>query len=192
MLSKAEIRRVRALREKKNRETEGVFVVEGEKVIAELLPNGALSQIFATAGWLEKNSGALSQVSATEVSGSEMARLSHFPTPSPVLAIGKMPASVLPGGALSRGLTLALDGIQDAGNAGTLLRVADWFGFARVLLSEDSADLFSQKVINASMGSFARVRACRVNLPQALSAGKLPPVLGCDLRGDDIHSVGKT
>ena len=84
--------------------------------------------------------------------------------------------------------TLALDGVQDPGNVGTLLRVADWFGLARVVLSPDSADLFSQKVIDASMGSFARVAVHTADLAGALGEVKAP-ILGCDLAGDDIHAV---
>jgi TrmH family RNA methyltransferase len=119
-----------------------------------------------------------------------MARASHFPTPSEVLAVGRMVHAPLPAGALGRGLTLALDGVQDAGNVGTLLRIADWFGLDRVVLSPDCADLFHQKVINASMGSFARVTAHTADLAAAL-AGLAPgtPVLGCDLTGDDVHSL---
>jgi TrmH family RNA methyltransferase len=117
-----------------------------------------------------------------------MARLSHYPTPSSVLAVGKIVRSPLSPGALDRGLTLALDGIQDPGNVGTLLRVADWFAFDRVLLSPDCADLYSQKVINASMGSFARVTVHTAPLVEAL-AGVTVPVLGCALTGDDVHTL---
>jgi len=90
--------------------------------------------------------------------------------------------------ALDRGLTLALDAIQDPGNVGTLLRIADWFAFDRVVLSPDCADLFSQKVINASMGSFARIAAHTAPLADAL-ADCAAPVLGCDLQGDDVHAL---
>lgn len=124
----------------------------------------------------------------TPVTAAEMARLSHYPTPSDVLAVGRITRVPLAAGALNRGLTLALDGIQDPGNVGTLLRIADWFAFDRVLLSPDCADLFSQKVINASMGSFARVPAHTGPLAEAL-AGVQAPVLGCDLQGDDVHTL---
>jgi TrmH family RNA methyltransferase len=106
-----------------------------------------------------------------------------------VLAIAHQPARSLD--ALTLGPTarlLVLDGIQDPGNVGTLLRLADWFALDRVLLSPDCADLFSQKVINASMGSFARVTVYTAPLAEAL-AGAKAPVLGCDLRGDDVHTL---
>ncbi len=181
LLTKAEITRLRSLQEKKHREELGLFVIEGEKVVAELLAaKFPLVDIYATPAW----TGART----VDISAAEMDRLSHYPTPSSVLAVGQLTRTPLPPGALDRGLTLALDGIQDPGNVGTLLRIADWFGFDRVLLSPDCADLFAQKVINASMGSFARVKAHTAPLPEAL-AGLKVPVLGCDLQGDDVHTL---
>jgi len=78
--------------------------------------------------------------------------------------------------------------VQDPGNVGTLLRIADWFGLTRVVLSPDCADLFGQKTINASMGSFARVTAHTADLAEVL-AGVRVPVLGCDLAGEDVHTL---
>ena len=197
-LSKAELSRLRDLRDKKRREAAGLFVIEGEKVIGELLAaNFPLTEIYATAAWGGRASrpdeprltgDGSPNPEPIEITDEEMARASHYPTPSAVLAIGKIARRPLPGGALNRGLTLALDGIQDPGNVGTLLRLADWFGLDRVLLSPDCADLFSQKVINASMGSFARATVHTAPLAEAL-AGCTAPVLGCDLAGDDVHAL---
>jgi len=184
MLTKARLTRLRALREKKTRETEGLYVVENPKVVSELLAAGIVfAEIYATAAW-DGPPG----VARTEVTPDELARMSHFPTPSSVFAVGKITRAELPAKGLARGLTLALDGIQDPGNVGTLLRVADWFAFDRVVLSPDCADLFSQKVINASMGSFARVKTHTADLSAALAAAGAP-VLGCDLGGDDVHAL---
>jgi len=181
MLTKADIQGLRSLREKKHREAAGRFVVEGEKVVGELLAAGLpFTEVYATAAW----SGDCTQ----RVTPEEMARLSHYPTPSSVLALGRIVRRPLEAGALEHGLTLALDGVQDPGNVGTLLRIADWFGVARVVLSPDCADLFSQKVINASMGSFARVVTHTAELANAL-AGVRVPVLGCDLAGEDVHAL---
>jgi len=184
MLTKAQITRLRALREKKHREADGLYVVENPKVVAELLAAGvAFAEIYATSAW-QGPAGAR----PVEVTAEEIDRISHFPTPSEVFAVGRIVRAPLPAGTLARGLTLALDGIQDPGNVGTLLRVADWFAFDRVLLSPDCADLFSQKVINASMGSFARVKTFTTDLPAALATAGAP-VLGCDLGGEDIHAL---
>ena len=199
-LSKTAVARLRALRDKKHREDAGLFVIEGEKVVGELLAAGyPLLEIYATAEWVESGVGGMppprnkttsggTRSTTTQITPAEMARASHYPTPSSVLAVGKISRPPLAAGALNHGLTLALDGIQDPGNVGTLLRLADWFALDRVLLSPDSADLFSQKVINASMGSFARVPVHAAVLADALTGVKVP-VLGCDLAGDDVHAL---
>ncbi len=207
MLTKAEIQSLRSLREKKHREALGLFVVEGEKVVNELLAaHFAFEEIYATEPWLASRADfsppsspplpptAPSSTPAARVpkiipiTPEEMARASHFPTPPTVLAVGRVRREPLPPHALDRGLTLALDGVQDAGNVGTILRIADWFAFDRVVLSPDCADVFHQKVINASMGSFARVRTYTAPLAAAL-AGLPLPILGCDLTGDDVHAL---
>jgi RNA methyltransferase, TrmH family len=168
VLTKADLQHLRSLRDKKQRELAGLFIVEGEKVVSELLKAGfVFDAIYATPEWTgQKTQG---------ITNDEMARASHFPTPTSVLASG---------------LTLVLDGVQDPGNVGTLLRIADWFALDRVVLSPDCADLFSQKVINASKGSFARVTVHSTDLPSALAT--VPPavmVLGCDLIGEDVHTI---
>ncbi len=205
-LAKADLSRLRALRDKKHREDAGLFIIEGEKVVGELLAvKYPLLEIYATAEWVEhglrtrsepvqpvrRSLGEVGRPGSTrvvQVTDAEMAKISHFPTPSRVLAVGKIARTPLAAGTLDRGLTLALDGIQDPGNVGTLLRLADWFALDRVLLSPDCADLFSQKVINASMGSFARLVVHTASLAEAL-LGVKTPVLGCELAGDDVHTL---
>ncbi len=190
-LTKAEIARLRSLQDKKHREASGLFVVEGEKVIGELLAaKFAFVEIYTTAagGVISLPVEASAKLGPRLITEAEMAKISHYPAPSAVLAVGQIARRPLAPGALDRGLTLALDGIQDPGNVGTILRIADWFALDRVLLSPDCADLFSQKVINASMGSFARVAAHTAPLAEAL-AGVKAPVLGCDLSGEDVHRL---
>lgn len=186
-LTKAEISRLRGLRDKKAREEAGRFVVEGEKVVAELLAaEFPFEVLYAVEGWMPPKRGSQVEVVTAEL----MARISHFPTPSRVLAVGRLRREELRPGELEQGRTLALDGVQDAGNVGTLLRVADWFGFDRVLLSPDCADIFSQKVINASMGSFSRMRVIVGALAPMLAAVRARvPVLGCDLEGEPLDQV---
>jgi TrmH family RNA methyltransferase len=229
-LTKAALQRLRSLREKKIREALGLFVVEGEKVVGELLAaQFPFIELYATHEWeppvetrvgtgavappSRMNSGKTTSpqpsrsfdglpaaeapqfpgANVIRISSEEMARASHFPTPSTVLAVGRIVRPALMPDVLDHGLTLALDGVQDAGNVGTLLRIADWFAFDRVLMSADCADVFHQKVINASMGSFARVPAHTVKLATVL--GDLAvrrtriPILGCDLNGDDVHTL---
>jgi TrmH family RNA methyltransferase len=181
MLTRAELQRLRSLRDKKHREASGLFVIEGEKVVRELVAaRFPFVEIYGTPEWPLAKTHAISPA--------EMARASHFPTPSNVLAVGRIVRPPLPAGALDHGLTLMLDGVQDAGNVGTIVRLADWFACDRVVLSPDSADLFHQKTINASMGSCARVPVHTVDLAAAL-AGTRAPVLGCDLSGEDVHGL---
>lgn len=183
-LTKADISRLRSLQDKKHREALGLFVVEGEKVVGELLAaKFPFVELYATEAWAAPANQAF-----TLASSAEMERISHYPTPSSVLAVGQIVRAPLAPDTLNRGLTLALDGIQDPGNVGTLLRIADWFAFDRVVLSPDCADLFSQKVINASMGSFARVTAHTAPLADAL-AHCTSIIYGCDLAGDNVHSL---
>ena len=103
-----------------------------------------------------------------------MARISHFPSPPEVLAVGKVVTVSLAPGDLAHGLTLALDTVQDPGNVGTILRTADWFGVDRVVLGEGCADPFSQKAVNASKGSLARVSVHRAFLPEVLASAGAP------------------
>jgi TrmH family RNA methyltransferase len=217
VLTKAELQRLRSLREKKNREALGLFVIEGEKVVGELLAAGfPFTEIYATQEWPGSVSGdmflpppshlldpsavltaieglVMPAIPLMRVSADEMARASHYPTPSTVLAVAPFVRQPVAPAALARGLTLALDGVQDAGNVGTLLRIADWFAFDRVLLTPDCADLFHQKVISASMGSFARVTVHTLDLSSALAEltahSASIPILGCDLEGDDVHAM---
>jgi TrmH family RNA methyltransferase len=214
VLTKAEIQRLRSLREKKTREALGLFVIEGEKVVGELLAaQFPFVEIYVTdawedtrrtttgtaapAPWLDPSGRGSAlphlETAITRVTVDEMSRASHFPTPSSVLAVGRISRAPLASGALDRGLTLALDGVQDAGNVGTLLRIADWFAFDRVLMSPDCADVFHQKVINASMGSFARVLTHAADVATALddviASSPTTPILGCDLEGDDVHTL---
>jgi TrmH family RNA methyltransferase len=190
MLTKAEINRLRSLRDKKHRDEAGLFVIEGEKVVAELLaaPHPLL-ELYATPAWTAPTFPPVAEPPAIHnVSVDEMARISHYPTPSAVFAVGQIERAVLDPSSLNHGFTLLLDGIQDAGNLGTLLRIADWFAFDRVVASSDSVDVFNQKVINASMGSFSRVKFFTADLTLAL-AQITAPVLGCDLAGDDVHGL---
>jgi TrmH family RNA methyltransferase len=190
MLSKAEINRLRSLRDKKHRDEAGYFAIEGEKVVAELLAaRHPLLELYTTPAWPTSTFPPAHKPPAIyNISMEEMARISHFPTPSTVFAVGQIERAVLDPSSLNHGFTLLLDGIQDAGNLGTLLRIADWFAFDRVVASSDSVDVFNQKVINASMGSFSRVKFFTADLPLALSQ-VTAPILGCDLIGEDVHTL---
>jgi len=184
MLTKAEIQRIRSLQEKKHRETKGFFVIEGSKVINELiLAKYPIAELYATAAW--------TLTEATRISEEEMQKISHLPTPSDVLALCPIKHLIFEPEIVNHGLTLALDTVQDPGNVGALLRIADWYAIDRVVLSPECADLFSSKVIDSSKGSFARVKTYSLSLT-TLCEKAVVPILGCDLKGDDIHTLSPT
>ena len=220
MLSKATIKRIRALEQKKFRRQTGLFVAEGPKVVGDLLATMAACEIFATAEWLKKNhrlveeksamSGEKSVATITEISDEELRRLSFLQHPQQVLATFKMSASPPPPLQIERGdliansqlstlncqlsivncqLSLALDGIQDPGNLGTIIRIADWFGIETIFCSPDTADAYAPKVVQATMGSLARVKIVYQDLAMLIDA--LPndfPVYGTLLDGNDIYA----
>lgn len=171
-ITQAQIKQIRSLREKKYRDALGLFVVEGEKMVQEALR----SDFDVAEVWRRE-----------EIGEAAMARISQLASPSPVLAVVRRPER--PALDLVPGLYLALDGIRDPGNLGTILRAADWFGVRGVFLSEDCVELFNPKVIQSSMGSIFRMRAEYVALEPLCrrfrEAGM--PVYGTFLDGRDIY-----
>ena len=141
MISTREIKNVKALASKKYRDESGLFVVEGEKMVAEALA----SDFEAVQVWRRE-----------EIGETAMARISSLSSPSPVLAVLRQKAHSTP--PLSPGLYLALDAIRDPGNLGTILRIADWFGIRDVIASPDTVELYNPKVVQATMGAIFRVR----------------------------------
>ena len=134
------MKRIASLSRKKGREESGLFVVEGEKMVSE-----ALASDFEVVSVYRRD----------EIGEEAMARLSSLSSPSPVLATVRIPAPAAfrP----EKGLFLALDGIRDPGNLGTILRIADWFGIDGVFASEDTVDLYNPKVVQATMGAIFRI-----------------------------------
>ena len=149
MISKNQIKFVRQLEQKKYRKKEGLFVAEGPKVVGDLLRAGFKAHtIFATSEW--ESQGQTFQ----EVSDEELRRVSFLQHPQRVLALFFIPTESIPS---VSSLSLALDDVQDPGNLGTIIRIADWFGIDTIYCSENTADAWSPKVVQATMGSIARV-----------------------------------
>ena len=179
MISKNQIKFVRQLEQKKYRKKEGLFVAEGPKVVGDLLRAGFKAHtIFATSEW---NSQGLS---FQEVSEEELRRVSFLQHPQRILALFFMPSKSIP--ALSC-LSLALDDVQDPGNLGTIIRIADWFGIDTIYCSENTVDAWSPKVVQATMGSIARVNIVYTDLQELISKAQVP-VYGTLLDGQDIYS----
>ena len=190
MISKNQIKYIRQLELKKYRRREGVFVAEGPKVVGDLLRRYQPVAIYATEEWM-KASGFRSQV--TEISDEELHRISFLQHPQQVLALFPLPDATAAAPNLSLitshfSLALALDGVQDPGNLGTIIRIADWFGIDTIYCSEDTADAYNPKVVQATMGSIAHVNIIYTDLLTLFDS--LPPaypVYGTLLDGEDIY-----
>ena len=167
--SRAEIRLIRSLGQKKFREELGLFVVEGEKMVGEALT--------------QKRFPVEAVYRLSDVGEEVMGRMSHLSSPSPALAVLRIPQEEMqdnaPPPALPSGLCLGLDSVRDPGNVGTILRLADWFGIDTVYLSPDCVDLYNPKTVQATMGSIFRQRAVTCEIPVYATA----------LDGEDIRSA---
>ena len=147
MLTKNQIKLIRSLSLKKNRQKHGLFIVEGEKLVNEVLSSDwEVEGIYATKEWLGEN--------ATIISNNDLSRISSLKTPNKVVAVVKIKKSSLH---ITSNTVLALDGVKDPGNLGTIIRLADWFGVEDIICSDDCVDYLNPKVVQSSMGSFTRV-----------------------------------
>ena len=204
MISKNKIKYIRSLELKKNRNKEGKFVAEGFKVVDDLLALQPADLIVATAEWLRgKHLAPLTEV--IEVTEEELKKVSFLQHPQQVLAVFKQDAGCNKQDSNNsqeeaeeknfgfskintQELSLALDGVQDPGNLGTIIRIADWFGITHIYCSQDTADVYNPKVVQATMGSIARVKVEYGNLLALVES--LPadvPVYGTLLDGDNIY-----
>ena len=155
MISKNQQKYIRQLEQKKYRKREGLFVAEGTKVVGDLLKRYTPKAVFATTQWQ-----ALEGITPQVLTEEELQRISFQQHPQQVLALFPIPSQDTsdPLTLLSdHTLALALDGVQDPGNLGTIIRIADWFGISTLICSEDTADAWNPKVVQATMGSLARV-----------------------------------
>lgn len=187
MVSKNKQKLLRQLASKKHRDALGLFIAEGPKVVGDLLGAMECHLVFATREWLSSHDVEADEV--VEISAEELERISLLKTPRDVLAVFRRPDSVDALTAPRRELTLALDGVQDPGNLGTIIRVADWFGINHIYCSLDTADAFSPKTVMATMGAIARVKVHYLPLDELFAAcGAEVPVYGTFLDGDNIYS----
>ncbi len=176
MLSKNQIKWIRSLELKKNRKRENLFVAEGPKVVGDLLKAGFVPRaLFATQPYYD----------AQIISDEELHRISFLQHPQEILGVFAIPApeSIVPD---SHELSLALDGVQDPGNVGTIIRIADWFGIKSIFCSPDTADVYNPKVVQATMGSLAHVHIIYCELLPLLEQCSCP-VYGTLLDGKNIY-----
>ena len=182
MISKNQMKQIRQLEQKKFRRREGLFVAEGPKVVGDLMKRWKPVSVFATAGYAPAQ-----PVEVQQITDDELRRISFLQHPQQVVALFPLPEPSPVMTDASR-LILALDGVQDPGNLGTIIRLADWFGISDIVCSTETADAWNPKVVQATMGSIARVNVTYTDLANLLS--RLPqdyPVYGTLLDGDNLY-----
>ena len=176
---------VNSLKQKKFRTEQGLFIVEGVKLVQELLQSHyQISVIYATKNWIENN-GEIRSCKVTEVSEKELQRISSLTTSNEVLAVVEQKKLQLVD--LNSQLNIAIDKIQDPGNLGTIIRTADWFGIQNIICSEDTVDLYNPKVLQATMGSFFRMNIIYTDLAKFFSENSALSIYGALLDGENIY-----
>ena len=191
MISKQQTSFVRSLQQKKYRQMYGKFLVEGDKLVRELLTSPFnIQAIFKTSAWnanIERG-----KIEVIEVSEEELRKISTHENPNQVLAVAEIPATNenAAGTLLKGGLYLACDYLSDPGNAGTIIRTADWFGITDIFFSENSVDIFNPKVVSAAKGSLFRVACHYVDLKTLFTNNPQLPVYGTFMDGENIYKAG--
>ena len=190
MLVKSKAKYIQSLGQKKFRQQEGVFIAEGPKLVNELLTehSGSVLEVFAVKNWIEANGRLATNCDLTEITEGELEKISQLTTPNQVLAIIKQSTPIKPVAEKDK-FILALDGIQDPGNLGTIVRIADWFGVSHIVCSEDSADRYNPKVVQSTMGSIGRVNVFYTSLSEWLVEQKDACIYAAVLEGQDITKM---
>lgn len=195
MLSKSTVKYIQSLAHKKFRDEESVFIAEGPKIVEELLsePGCILKNIYGLSSWILSNTELLKNNNiedVVEISEVELKKISQFATPNKVVAIFEQsvpgPIPLLKGK-----LTLVLDDIQDPGNMGTIIRIADWYGIENIFCSMNSVDCYNSKVIQSSMGSIARVTIFYGDIIEFLKSQKSISVMASSLNGNSLQNIEK-
>ena len=192
MLSKLKLKYIQSLGQKKFRDENRVFIAEGPKLIMELMRSGStrIKELYALDEWIKENEKSLGKFPVEPVSEIELEKISQLSTPNKVVAIvHQFPTE--PPGNISNKIVLALDGIQDPGNLGTIIRIADWFGIDQVICNHESAELYNPKVVQSTMGSLARVRIFYTDLGEWLRTQNETRIYATTLEGQDITSMNK-
>ena len=180
MVSKNQIKLITSLQQKKYRIANKLFFAEGVKGIQELLDsNFELEHLYTT----QNDFGQVFNEKKTIITENDLRKISALATPNSCLALFKMP---LEKPIVQTGLIVALDSIRDPGNLGTILRLCDWFGIQQVLCSTETVDLFNPKVVQATMGSIARVNVNYINLDAFLTQTTMP-IFGTFMDGTNIY-----
>ncbi len=190
MLSKNDIKNIKSLEHKKFRTEKGLFIAEGHKTVLELTGKFSCTLLAATQDWLDCHRNIPAE-RIESVTTDELKRASLLQSPQDVLAVFRIPKSEIKmSDTAQNNLVLALDDVQDPGNLGTIIRLADWFGIKDVFCSKGTADIYNPKAVQATMGALARVRVHHTDLKQSIK--ELPesvPVYGTFLDGEIIYDT---
>jgi TrmH family RNA methyltransferase len=188
MLSKKEIKDIQSLSQKKFREETGLFIAEGPKIVDEFVQTmpSQIERIYATTAWIENNA-TVDFAGITEISEKELEKISQLKTPNQVLLVARMFENKEPTGA---GFIIYLDTVQDPGNLGTIIRIADWFNVKTVVCSAGCADIYNPKVVQSTMASLARVKVFYDEDETWLNKQKLP-VYAAALDGKSVWNHEK-
>lgn len=194
MLIKSKLKYIQSLRQKKFRQQEGLFIAEGPKLVNDLLTmeNNGITEIYALKEWIEENKKIKVACILVEISAIELEKISQLTTPNQVLVLVKQfDSSTVNEPDCKNKIVLALDNIQDPGNMGTIIRIADWYGIDQIICNTECADIYNTKVIQSTMGSIARVGVIYTDLPKWLRLQKDTPVYAAMLDGEDVRSSPK-
>lgn len=187
MLSKNKIKYIHSLELKKNRKEEGVFVAEGHKTVGDLLGHFTCRLLLGTTDWFKRNESVAAD-EIIEVTNDELTKASFLKTPQEVLAVFVQPQYPIDTKVVKNSLCLALDDVQDPGNLGTIIRLADWFGIEHIFCSSGTVDAFNPKTVQATMGAIARVKLHYCFIPELIAGLNDIPVYGTFLDGENIYS----
>lgn len=196
MISAAKSKLIRSLQHKKYRDQHRLFLIEGEKMVLELISGGPengfrIRDLIATPRWLDEHHSVVQQSHAQciQASPAEIKKVSNLVKPQPVLALVSMPVMPFRAALLHKHPVLAFESIRDPGNLGTIIRTADWFGIRHIVCTPDSTDLFNPKVVQSTMGAIARVQVHYQDLPSLLESKKLEGkvVFGTFMDGENLY-----
>jgi TrmH family RNA methyltransferase len=192
MISKNQIKYIQSLHSKKNREEDGLFIVEGLKLVNEFINHQKfeIKQIFGTTEYINnpKTSFTNNPFTITEISSEELKKISLLTTPNQVLAVVKTIQQKIDSALLNTSTSLFLDDIRDPGNLGTIIRIADWFGIKQVICSPNCTELYNPKTLQASMGAVLRVNVVTLAFEELLPQVNNLPIYGAVLEGKNIYT----
>lgn len=179
---------MRSLASKKHRDEEGLFLAEGTKCVRDTWNAFNCRWLIATRSWYEQLGTAKHYDKIVITPKSQMARMSQFDTPSDVIAVYETPQRTFTDAEVKSHLNIVLDNIQDPGNLGTIMRLADWYGITNIFASPTTVDVYNHKVVQATMGAISRVKVHYCDLEQLLESFPGMPVYGTFLDGKNIYN----